>query len=118
MSLLPDRIQPLNDKGVQEGARYVLYWMEQSQRAQHNPALERALHHASETGLPLLWWLWRSGAVREASRRYHRCRLSGLQATNQRTADRALMLAAREGSPDDGARAYAGAAAVLVTDRG
>jgi deoxyribodipyrimidine photo-lyase len=52
--MVPDRIQPLNNRGVQENGRYVLYWMQQSQRADHNPALERALRHANEEGLPLL----------------------------------------------------------------
>ena len=118
MSLLPDRIQPLNDKGVQEGARYVLYWMEQSQRAQHNPALERALHHASETGLPLLVVCGVTDDFPEATLRHHTFLLEGLQETKQRLADRGLKLVVREGAPDDVALAYAGAAAVLVTDRG
>ena len=118
MSLLPDRIQPLNDKGVQEGARYVLYWMEQSQRAQHNPALERALHHASETGLPLLVVCGVTDDFPEATLRHHTFLLEGLQETKQRLADRGLKLVVREGAPDDVALAHAGAAAVLVTDRG
>ena len=118
MSILPDRIQPLNDRGVQEGARYVLYWMEQSQRAQHNPALERALHHASETGLPLLVVFGVADDFPEATLRHHTFLLEGLQETQQRLADRGVKLVVRYGAPDDVALEYAGAAAVLVTDRG
>ena len=118
MSILPDRIQPLNDRGVQEGARYVLYWMEQSQRAQHNPALERALHHASETGLPLLVVFGVADDFSEATLRHHTFLLEGLQETQQRLADRGVKLVVRYGAPDDVALEYAGAAAVLVTDRG
>lgn len=118
MSILPDRIQPLNDRGVQEGARYVLYWMEQSQRAQHNPALERALHHASETGLPLLVVFGVADDFSEATLRHHTFLLEGLQETQQRLADRGVKLVVRYGAPDDVALKYAGAAAVLVTDRG
>ncbi len=118
MSILPDRIQPLNDRDVQEGARYVLYWMEQSQRAQHNPALERALHHASETGLPLLVVFGVADDFPEATLRHHTFLLEGLQETQQRLADRGVKLVVRYGAPDDVALEYAGAAAVLVTDRG
>ena len=118
MSILPDRIQPLNDRGVQEGARFVLYWMEQSQRAQHNPALERALHHASETGLPLLVVFGVADDFSEATLRHHTFLLEGLQETQQRLADRGVKLVVRYGAPDDVALEYAGAAAVLVTDRG
>ncbi|WP_263788437.1 deoxyribodipyrimidine photo-lyase [Salinibacter grassmerensis] len=119
MSILPDRIQPLNDQGVQENARYVLYWMEQSQRAQHNPALERALHHASETGLPLLVVCGvTDDSPEEATLRHHTFMLEGLQETQKRLADRGLKLVVREGAPDDVALEYAGEAAVLVTDRG
>ena len=52
--LLPDRIQPLNNRAPAGQAEYVVYWMEQSKRARHNPALERGLHHANEHDLPLL----------------------------------------------------------------
>ena len=118
MSILPDRIQPLNERGIQGGARYVLYWMEQSQRAQHNPALERALHHAEEAGLPLLVVFGVADDFPEATLRHHTFLLEGLQETQQRLADRGLKLVVRHGAPDDVALEYAGEAAVLVTDRG
>ncbi|WP_103028874.1 deoxyribodipyrimidine photo-lyase [Salinibacter altiplanensis] len=118
MSILPDRVQPLNEQEVQEEGRYVLYWMEQSQRAQHNPALERALHHARETGLPLLVVVGITDAHSEATLRHHTFMLEGLRETQQRLAERGLKMVARHGAPDDVALQYAGEAAVLVTDRG
>src|SRR5687767_2345890 len=36
----PSRVQVLNDVPIDARGRYVLYWMQQSQRAQFNPALE------------------------------------------------------------------------------
>ena len=118
MSILPDRIQPLNEEGVQEEGQYVLYWMEQSQRAQHNPALERALQHASETDRPLLVVFGLLDDHPEAILRHHTFMLEGLRETQKRLAERGIRMVVRRGAPDDVALQYAGEAAVLVTDRG
>ena len=48
-----ERIRPLNEKGVKDGD-YALYWMQQSQRAEYNHALEYAVQKANELGQPLL----------------------------------------------------------------
>ena len=116
--ILPDRIQPLNDQGVRENGRYVLYWMQQSQRAQHNPALERALQHGAETGLPVLVVCGLMDDASEAILRHTMFMLEGLRETEQRLADRGLQLVVRPEAPDDVALHYAADAAVLVTDRG
>jgi hypothetical protein len=42
----PERITTLNDAAVRNGD-WVLYWMQQSQRAHDNPALEYAIHRAN-----------------------------------------------------------------------
>jgi len=39
------RIRQLNDFDIRLDADYVLYWMQQSQRAEYNHALEYAVHH-------------------------------------------------------------------------
>jgi deoxyribodipyrimidine photo-lyase len=117
-TLLPDRIQPLNDRGVQENAQYVLYWMQQSQRARHNPALERALQHANEEGLPLLVVFGLMDDYPEANLRHYTFMLEGLQDTQQRLRERGIKLVVRQGRPDDVALDAAEDAAVLVTDRG
>src|SRR4030042_2532649 len=44
-----ERIKALNTKGVKKGA-YVLYWMQASQRAEYNQALEYALAQATGGG--------------------------------------------------------------------
>ncbi len=48
-----ERIRPLNEKGVRDGD-YVLYWLQQAQRAEYNHALEYAVQQANELGQPLL----------------------------------------------------------------
>jgi deoxyribodipyrimidine photo-lyase len=116
--LVPDRIQPLNDRGVREGGRYVLYWMQQSQRARHNPALERALRHANEAGLPVLVVFGLMDDYPEANLRHYTFMLEGLRETQRRLAERGLRMVVRHGSSDNVALQHADDAAVLVTDRG
>jgi deoxyribodipyrimidine photolyase len=45
----PTRIQYLNHRPIQKG-HYVLYWMQQSQRAEYNHALEYAVPQANVLG--------------------------------------------------------------------
>ena len=45
------RIQQLNDVDIRLDADYVLYWMQQSQRAEYNHALEYAVQQANALGL-------------------------------------------------------------------
>ncbi|MFB6097746.1 MAG: deoxyribodipyrimidine photo-lyase [Salinibacter sp.] len=117
-TLVPDRVQPLNDRGRAEEARYVLYWMQQSQRARRNPALKRALHHANEEGLPLLVVFGLMDDYPEANLRHYTFMLEGLQETVRRLEERGVKMVVRHGSPDEVALHYAEEAALLVTDRG
>ncbi len=48
-----ERIRPLNEKEVRGGG-YVLYWLQQAQRAEYNHALEYAVQKANELRQPLL----------------------------------------------------------------
>ena len=48
-----ERVQHLNDEEVRSGD-YVLYWMQSSQRAEHNHALEYAVQRANELGQRVL----------------------------------------------------------------
>jgi deoxyribodipyrimidine photolyase len=52
-SIQEERISQLNDKDVQDGD-YVLYWMQEAQRASYNHALEYAAQRANELEQPLL----------------------------------------------------------------
>ena len=44
------RIGPLNDRPADQGGRYVLYWMQQAQRAAFNHALEHAVARRERAG--------------------------------------------------------------------
>lgn len=116
--LVPDRIESLNDRGRAEDAQYVLYWMQRSQRARHNPALERAVRHANEEGRPLRVVFGLMDDYPEANLRHYTFMLEGLRETEQRLAERGLQMVVQHGRPDEVALQYAGDAALLVTDRG
>jgi hypothetical protein len=54
MAIQSARIRVLNEAEPRTDARYVLYWMQQSQRARFNPALELAIEEANARALPVL----------------------------------------------------------------
>src|SRR3954463_15597840 len=54
MSVQSSRTRVLNEAESRRSGRYVLYWMQQSQRARFNPALELAIDEANARDLPVL----------------------------------------------------------------
>jgi deoxyribodipyrimidine photo-lyase len=116
-SIDPARVKRLTEGRPSEG-RYVLYWMQQSQRAVHNPALEHATARANTEGLPLLVVFGLTEDFPEANRRHYTFMLEGLRETRARLAEDGIQMVVRHGAPDDVALAYADDAALLVTDRG
>jgi deoxyribodipyrimidine photo-lyase len=111
------RVRPLNDRGPRRG-RYVLYWMQQSQREAGNHALEYAVQRANALGLPLRIGFGLTDDYPEAAERHYRFMLEGLRATARDCAARGIPLIARLGSPDQVALAMAAGAAELICDRG
>jgi deoxyribodipyrimidine photo-lyase len=116
-SVDPARLERLNEQSLSEG-RYVLYWMQQSQRATHNPALEYAIGRANAEGVPLLVVFGLMYDYPEANRRHYTFMLEGLRETQARLAERGIQMVVRHGHPADVALAYANDAVQLVTDRG
>lgn len=112
-----ERIQHLNDLEPQAG-NYVLYWMQQSQRAEHNHALEYAIQQANDLGQPLLVGFGLTDDYPEANLRHYRFMLEGLQDTQAALAERGIKLVVRQGSPDQVALELGQQASMVVTDRG
>ncbi len=50
----PERIRTLNGAEPNADGRFVLYWMQASMRAEHNPALEFAIQTANDHEVPLV----------------------------------------------------------------
>ena len=93
-----ERIQPLNDKeGL--GGKYVLYWMQASQREQCNHALEHAVRRANSLKLPLLACFAVTDSYPEANARHYAFMLQGLAETSSALARRGVKLIVRRGDP-------------------
>ncbi len=113
----PERIEPLNHLPPRAGD-YILYWMQASQRARCNHALEYAVRQANERSLPLLCAFGLTPGYPEASPRAYRFMLEGLRETAAALEDRGIGFVCRIGAPDEIALELANRAAALVTDRG
>lgn len=111
------RIRSLNRRGPVPG-RYVLYWMQQSQRAQDNHALEYAVASANQLGTGVVVGLGLTASYPEANLRAYRFMLEGLRETADQLRRRNIPLVIRLGSPDRVALELAQQAALVVCDRG
>ena len=112
------RLSRLNDGDPDPDGRYVLYWMQQSQRAELNPALEFAARQANELDKPLVVGFGLDPDYPEANERHYAFMLQGLAETKRTLAERGIKLVMRPGSPPEVAAALAREAAFVVCDRG
>ncbi|MCS7198369.1 MAG: deoxyribodipyrimidine photo-lyase [Candidatus Bipolaricaulota bacterium] len=113
----PERIHRLNDRPLTRG-QYVLYWMQASQRAFWNPALEFAVDLANEHKLPVLVCFGLTPNYPEANLRHYAWMLEGLRETAQALEERSIGFIIRLGNPPEVALSLAQKAAAIVTDRG
>ena len=112
-----ERILALNQQPPREG-KYVLYWMQASQRVHFNHALEYAVERANELKLPLLVGFGLMADYPEANLRHYHFMLEGLRETQEKLIQRGIKLVIRRGRPDEVALELAGDAALVVCDRG
>ena len=114
----PERVQTLNAADVAAEGAYVLYWMQQAQRAELNHALEYAVHRANELERPLLVVFGLMDDYPEANRRHYHFMLQGLADVAGALAKRKIPFVVRRGHPDDVALALTADACLVVCDRG
>jgi deoxyribodipyrimidine photo-lyase len=112
-----ERIELLNSKAVARGA-YLLYWMQQSQRAEYNHALEYAIEQANELNLPVRVIFGLTDDYPEANLRHYTFMLEGLRETQAALAKRGIAMAVQKGDPASVAVKAAAHAALVVCDRG
>jgi deoxyribodipyrimidine photo-lyase len=111
------RIQRLNDRELKKG-NYVLYWMQQSQRAEYNYALEYAIQQANALGQGVLVGFGLMDDYPEANLRHYTFMLEGLQETQAFLAKKGIKMVIQRGSPVDVASALGRKASLIVCDRG
>ena len=113
----PERVQHLNDIDIGH-KQYVLYWMQQSQRAEDNHALEFAIQQANELRQPLLVAFGLMDEYPEANLRHYTFMLEGLQETQQTLRERGIKMVVRRGHPLNIALELGQEASLIVCDRG
>ncbi|MEP1125195.1 MAG: deoxyribodipyrimidine photo-lyase [Ilumatobacter sp.] len=115
----PERCRALNEATPNADGRYVLYWMQASMRAEHNPALERAIQIANDHRAPLVVACTVVTDYPEASPRHFAFMLAGMGQALQAIERRGAGVVVRSG--DDPARSIVDLAAEaieVVLDRG
>jgi len=86
-----ERITILNQKDIRK-QHYVLYWMQQAQRAEFNHALEYAIREANRLQLPLLAVFGITQRYPDANVRHYSFMLEGLKKTQTELAERGIKL--------------------------
>jgi len=112
-----ERIKVLNKKGVKKGA-YVLYWMQASQRAEYNHALEYAISKGNEVHRPVIVFFGITDHFPEANERRYTFMLEGLKEVKQSLEKRGIQMVILHKSPELGAVQLAKRASLAVVDRG
>jgi deoxyribodipyrimidine photo-lyase len=112
------RIRPLNALRIRRGGDFVLYWMQQSQRAEHNDALEYAIQRANSLRRPLMVCFGLMDGYPGANLRHYRFMLEGLTEVRDALARRGVGFTVRRGDPADVAIALGKDAVLIVCDRG
>ena len=111
------RVQVLNDLDLRQGA-FVLYWMQQSQRAEYNHALEYAIQQANKMGQGVVVVFGLMDDYPEANLRHYTFMLEGLQETLAALAKRGIKMVVQKGNPADVALSAGRKASLIVCDRG
>ncbi len=113
-----ERIRRRNDLKPNRAGERVVYWMQQSQRAEDNPALEHAVALANELKKPVQVVFGLTDAYPETNLRHYRFMLEGLADARKTLASRGIPMSVRYGPPPQVALKAAKNAAALVCDRG
>lgn len=98
-----------------DAAKYVLYWMQSSQRGDDNPALDLAIEHANRLHLPVLV-CFALTVYPEATIRHYTFMLEGIAQTARRLEERGIPLLLRWQEPWRMARDLSVQAALVVCD--
>ena len=112
------RIRALNEHTLRQSGDHVLYWMQQSQRAEDNHALEYAVQQANDLQQPLLVVFGLMDDYPEANLRHYAFMLEGLQETRKSLYNRGIRLVVHHGAPDQVALKHGKKASLIVCDRG
>ena len=110
-----ERVQVVNSRPVCDG-RYVLYWMQASQSAECNHALEYAILKSNELRQPLIVYFGITDDYPEANERHYKFMLEGLKETRSALRGRGIQTVVRHESPETTKLYYVETRAAEVAD--
>ena len=114
----PARMHPLNNRPVRAAGRFVLYWMQQSQRAEWNHALEYAIERANALNLPVAVVVGLMDNAPDTTGRQNVFKLQGLTEKYQTLEKRGLGTFIGRAPPAEVALQAGRDAALIVCDMG
>lgn len=112
-----ERIKNLNKKSIKDG-KYVLYWMQASQRAEYNHALEFAIKKANEINKPLIVFFGITNHFPDANERHYWFMLEGLREVQTTLKKRGIKMVILQISPEKGIVDISKDASLVIGDRG
>ena len=112
-----ERIKVLNSNTIQD-RRFVLYWMQSSQRAEANLALEYAISKANKLGKSLIVFFGLDSTFPGANLRHYSFLLEGLQEVNIELQKRGIQLVVWGKSPPIAVTELAQDSCLTVVDKG
>lgn len=112
------RCHDLNDHALARNGKYVLYWMQQSQRVKFNHALAYAIREANEQNLPVVVCFGLMDDYPEANERHYAFMLEGLRDVEADLKAIDIKFVVKHGPPFAAALHYGKDAAIVVCDVG
>lgn len=114
----PKRLIKLQEGYRLDTTKYVLYWMQQSQRVHYNHALNHAIRLANSYHLPLVVFFGLTKSYPEANERHYHFMLEGLQEVKAILIKFGVNFVFKLESPEIGIQSYLEDAQALVMDYG
>ena len=112
-----ERIKHLNDKKYQS-KKYIVYWMQQSQRTSYNHALEYAISISNKYKKPLIVFFGLTNDYPNANIRHYKFLTEGLKDVERDLENREINFILYQTSPEIGAIEISNNACLMVVDRG
>lgn len=113
-----ERIKILNNKSINSNGKFVIYWMQASQRTEYNHALEYSIRRANELNKPLIVYFGITKSFPEANYRHYAFMIEGLKEVKQSLKKRNIKMIIELNNPDQGVIEISKDCVLLITDRG
>ena len=114
----PERVRHLIQRQTQNPKKYVLYWMQQSQRVHYNLALNVAIQLANQENLPLVVFFGLTSDYPDANSRHYPFLLEGIREVKQDLETLGACFCLFQGSPEEAIKPLLADALIVVCDAG